>query len=271
MSNTSFQWYGPCTAPVIALIHGLGLTRDVWLSQIGELSARYRVLTYDLYGHGKSGPSPTPPSLSVFAQQLAAVLENADVLESAVVGFSMGGMIARRFAQDYPNRVTALAILNSPHKRSPEAQARIDLRVQQASENGPEATIEDALERWFTPEFRKKSPDAMARFRTCILNNDPALYTGNYRVLAGNMDEIIAPSPPIACPSLIITGEDDFGNNPEMAHAIASEIPRSEVAILPGLRHMTMIEDPAAVNNVLLPFLSKHLSPQPLREVGKQT
>ena len=59
----------------------------------------------------------------------------------------------------------------------------------------------------------------------------------------------------IACPTLVMTGEDDPGNTPAMARAMAAAIPGARLAILPGLRHMALAESPAAVNEPLRAFL----------------
>jgi len=61
-----------------------------------------------------------------------------------------------------------------------------------------------------------------------------------------------------ACPTLVMTGDEDFGNGPQMTHAIAAEIAGSETVILLGLRHMALAENPAAVNAPLLAFLDRH-------------
>ena len=58
---------------------------------------------------------------------------------------------------------------------------------------------------------------------------------------------------------LVLTGEEDAGNSPQMAQRMAAIMPDARLAILPGLRHMALAEDPAAVNNVLVPFLKDTL------------
>lgn len=249
---------GPEGAPVVILIHGLGLNRACWQWLVPELSDRYRVLTYDLLGHGESGPPP-PPDLKTLADQLAALMDHLSIDRAAIVGFSLGGMIARRFAQDHPSRITVLGILHSPHKRTAEAQAAILARVEQAKAEGPSATVEAALVRWFTDAFRASNPQMMALVRSWVMANDPAIYPSIYRILATGIEEIIAPNPPIAIPTLVITGDEDYGNGSEMTHAIAAEIAGAEVLILPGLRHMAMAENPDAVNRPLIAFLDRHL------------
>jgi len=174
-----------------------------------------------------------------------------------MVGFSLGGMSARRFAQDAPRRTDALGILPSPHMRTADAQAAILARVDQAREYGSEATVEAALERWFTDKFRMANPDVMETVRGWVLANRREVYHTVYRVLADGVVEITAPSPPITCPSLVITGDEDYGNGPEMSHAIAAEIAGAETLILKGLRHMALTEDPEAINTPLRQFLMR--------------
>lgn len=239
----------------MVMIHGLGLNQDCWQWTAPALSDRYRVLHYDLFGHGQSTPPPTTPSLSVFSDQLAALLDHCNVGSATLVGFSLGGMITRRFAQDRPDRTDALAILHSPHKRTDAAQDAILKRVEQARSEGPQATVDAALERWFTTSFRRTNPEMMDKVRGWVVANDISIYHTIYRVLADGIDEIVAPRPPITCPALVITADEDFGNGPEMTRAIAAEIAQSKAVILPGLRHMALAENPEAVNTPLRDFL----------------
>ena len=258
--QTVYDLTGPEDAPVIVLIHGLGLNRHCWQWTVPALSDRFRVLTYDLYGHGDSGAPPSMPSLRQFSQQLQALMDHCGVAQGAIVGFSLGGMIARRIAQDAPGRVSALGILHSPHQRTPEAQAAIVARVEQARHDGPSSTVEAALERWFTDAYRPAHPRMMDLVRSWVTANDIGIYHTIYRVLADGVAEITAPEPPIACPTLVVTGDEDYGNGPEMTRAIAAEITGSEVHILKGLRHMALAEDPPAVNTPLAEFLDRALN-----------
>lgn len=255
--GTCYEMAGPEAAPVVVLIHGLGLNRDCWQWMTSELTQKYRVLAYDLYGHGQSAAPPEKPCLPVFSAQLSRLLDHCGITRVAIAGFSLGGMIARRFAQDAPDRTEALVILHSPHKRTDAAQQAILDRVEQARREGPHSTVEAALERWFTSAFRQTNPDIMETVRAWVMANDKAVYHTIYRVLAEGIDEIVQPNPPIACPTLVMTGDEDFGNGPEMTHAIAAEIAGADALILPGLRHMALAENPAAVNTPVRAFLDR--------------
>ena len=258
-NGTVYDLTGPPDAPVVVLVHGLGLSRAVWQWLIPVLAPQFRVLSYDLFGHGDSAPPPTLPDLRLLADQIFALLDTENIAKAALVGFSLGGMVVRRAAQDCPGRVTALGILNSPHRRSPAAQDRVWQRVAQAKTDGPAATVDAALDRWFSAGFRAANPDAMAMVRGWVMANDPAIYPQFYAVFAGGLPEIIAPQPPIACPALVITGDCDLGNGPDMAQAIAAEIAGATSLTLPNLSHMALMEDPPAVNGALLRFLQTHI------------
>ncbi len=254
-NGTCYQLTGSGKTTII-LIHGLGLNHQMWRYQIPALTAYGQVLCYDLYGHGQSSPPPEKPSLAMFSRQLSDVMDALDISQAIIMGFSLGGMIVRRFAMDYPDMAKAIAILHSPHQRSQAAHDHIQNRVYQAREAGPDATVEDALIRWFTDQCRATEPHLMDQIRQWVKANDKTIYPDIYQVLVDGVNELIAPEPPISCPALVVTGDEDFGNNAEMSAAIAAEIPDAKLTILKGLRHMAMMESPKRFNQVLVDFLT---------------
>lgn len=262
-TGTSYDLTGRSGAPVLVLVHGLGLTRQTWDVFVPVFAEHYRVLTYDLCGHGESALRQEKPSLTVLSDQLVALLDELGITYASIIGFSLGGMINRRFAMDLPSRVAALVILNSPHEREPEAQRLVEERAAQTGAGGPAATIESTLERWFTPQFRKNAADVVAKTRTCVLANDPENYTRHRQVLASGVVELIRPVPPITAPTLVMTCEHDSGSTPSMSHAIASEIKGAETVIVPGLQHLGLIERPDLFIQPILHFLERRTQQLP--------
>jgi pimeloyl-ACP methyl ester carboxylesterase len=241
--------------PSVVLVHGLGMNRRMWQWQIPALAARYRVISYDLFGHGESPPPPAAPSLALFSAQILRLIDEVGLAKVALAGFSLGGMIARRFAMDHGERLWALAVLHSAHLRDPEARQAVQTRVDQARRDGPQATVDAALERWFTDSFRRGHPETMALVRHWVLANDRSVYPDIYQVLVDGVEELAAPRPSISCPALVMTGAEDHGNSPAMTRAIAAEIPGARTVILPGLRHMALAEAPDVFNRELTAFL----------------
>ena len=251
--ETAWERHGG--GPTVVLIHGFGLNRAMWQWQLPALTPHFSVLTYDLLGHGESPPPAGTPSLAKFSGQLLRLMDRCGIERAALVGFSLGGMIARRAALDHADRVSALAILNSPHDRSPAEREAVRARVRQTEARGPAANVEPALERWFSPAFCAEAPETVALVRSWIAGNDPALYPRIYCVLAEGDAELADGLERIACPTLVMTAADDPGNTPAMARAMARSIPGARLAILPGLRHMALAEAPQAVNAPLCAFL----------------
>jgi pimeloyl-ACP methyl ester carboxylesterase len=241
-------------APLV-LVHGLGMHRGMWMWQVPDLAERFTVITYDLLGHAESRNPPENCTLSDFSDQLAALCHALDLRGIALAGFSLGGMIVRSFTLAHPDRVNALAILHSAHNRTSEERATIMVRVHQAAETGPSATVDAALQRWFSDNFRAANPDVMGTVRDAIMANDPAVYPSIYRVLAQGDEELATAITAIQCPTLVMTGSEDYGNSADMSRRMAASIPGAECVILPGLRHMALAEDPVAFNMALISFL----------------
>jgi pimeloyl-ACP methyl ester carboxylesterase len=259
-AGTAYELRGQ--GPAVVLVHGMGLNRAMWQWLLPALTPRFQVLSFDLIGHGGSADPVGQPDLQTFAAQIIELLDACGLTRCAVVGFSLGGMIARRFAIDHPNRMSALAILHSAHDRSAAERAAIGRRVETVRQSGPAVTVDAALARWFTDDFRTRHPEMMDLVRRWVTANRKEVYAPIYRVLAEGDAEIADPIAEIRCPTLVMTGAEDFGNSPDMAQRMASAIPGARIAILPGLRHMALAEDPTAFNAPLVSFLTETLVEQ---------
>ncbi|NKB77402.1 MAG: alpha/beta fold hydrolase [Gammaproteobacteria bacterium] len=259
VNGTAYDLIGPEDAPVVLLIHGLGLNRRTWHSHIPRLNQHFRVLNIDLFGHGESAPPPEKPSLALFSEQLKSLLDELSIDLCGVIGFSLGGMINRRFAMDYPWMVSALVILNSPHERGEEAQKLVEQRAADTLLGGPAANIETTLRRWFTDGFRNHRSGTVDKVRQWVVDNDPVIYAQCRQVLAKGVIELIRPTPAIDLPTLVITCENDTGSTPAMTFAIASEIRDAETLVIPDLQHMGLMERPREFVEPTNKFLKRHL------------
>jgi len=257
--GTVYDITGPADAPAVVLVHGLGLSRATFDQHLDALSERYRVIRYDLFGHGESADPKQPLTLTTFSEQIVTLLDELDVPAAAVVGFSLGGMINRRLAIDHPNRVTALAVLNSPHERTPEAQQLVEQRALDTAAGGPGANIETTLARWFTEDFRTANPGVVEQVRSGVVANRPEPYAQSRFVLANGVLETIRPEPPLTVPTLVMTCENDTGSTPAMSQAIASETAGAELIIVPRLQHLGLLEQPDTFTDALIDFLDRVL------------
>lgn len=254
-SGTAYSLSGPKDAPVVAFIHGLGLCRHVFDAMLPAFKD-YQVLTFDLYGHGNSQPVKGMASLELFSDQLVDFCDDLDLPGVHVVGFSIGGMINRRFALDHGAYVRSLCILNSPHDRGEDAQMAVEARAKSVRDQGAFSTFDAALKRWFTPDYLTSGagPALVRKWRELV---DVESYAQTAWVLAHGVRELTGRDGEITAPTLVMTCENDSGSTPAMAAGIASEIPNARSIIVPDLQHLGLMENPDAFTAPILKFLKE--------------
>jgi len=241
----------------VVLIHGVGLNKEMWGGQIVGLAPHYRVIAYDMLGHGQS-PRPDPDTgLPGYAEQLRELLEHLGLPSATVIGFSMGGLVARAFALHFAQHLSGLVILNSVFNRSTEQRAGVIARTSQAAEHGPDANAAEALTRWFSREYQAANPAQIAAIRQVLASNDPQGYLTTYKLFATQDMYRADDLGRIQAPTLVATGELDPGSTPDMARQLALRIHGARVQILAEQRHMMPVESPRLVNQMLLDFLKQ--------------
>lgn len=238
--------------PVI-LIHGVGADSSSWDEIAPSLAQRFRVLRLDLRGHGRSGRIEGDCTLDDFIRDVLDVMDAAGATKADVVGFSLGGLIAQGIALGHPGRVDRLALISAVAGRTEEERAKVPARLEILRNEGIEAIMAAAQERWFTPAFMQAYP-AKVRYRMEQLkHNDPDSYKAAYTVFStSDLGERLHN---IRHPTLIMTGEHDVGSNTRMARYMHDQIANSELRILPGLRHSVLAEAPQIISSRLLEFL----------------
>ncbi|MBV4456171.1 MULTISPECIES: alpha/beta fold hydrolase [Pseudomonas] len=240
----------------VVLIHGVGLNKEMWGGQVVGLATHYHVISYDMLGHGASPRPAVGTPLLGYADQLLELLDHLQLAQATVIGFSMGGLVARAFALHYPDRLKSLVVLNSVFNRSPEQRAAVIARTAQAAEHGPDANAQAALSRWFSREYQAANPAQIAALRQTLAGNDPQGYLTTYELFATQDMYRADDLKGLRAPTLVATGELDPGSTPEMARQLADRIPGATVAVLAEQRHMMPVESPRMVNSLLLGFLN---------------
>ncbi|MDR6475096.1 pimeloyl-ACP methyl ester carboxylesterase [Paraburkholderia graminis] len=248
--NYRLQGDGP---RALICIHGVGSYLEAWDGVATRLGDAFRVLSFDLRGHGRSSRVKGRYEIDDFVGDVLALADHVGFGQFDLAGFSLGGLIAQRLALTHPERLRKLVLLATVAGRTPEELERVAARLA-ALESGDRGSHYDAsLSRWLTEAFQERNPELIAQLRQRNADNDLDCYASAYRVLAqtdfgGLIDRI-------AVPTLIATGEDDQGSNPRMASFMHQCIRQSQLAILPGLRHSILIEAPDAVAALMRDFL----------------
>ncbi|MEM7541774.1 MAG: alpha/beta fold hydrolase [Pseudomonadota bacterium] len=242
----------------IILIHGVGLDHRMWDAQAAALAGDQRVLRYDLLGHGDTPPSAEPEiGIEDFSAQLLGVLDACDVRRAIIVGFSLGGLIAQRFAADHPNRLAGIVLMSTVYCRTADELTGVRQRLALTEQQGVGAIIDAAMARWFDTAFVRDHAQAVAEVRTRLETNNEQGYLAGYRVFASADQANGRILRAINCPALIITGTDDPGSTPAIARRMAADHPSSELVLLEGLRHMVTLEAPETITDLIATFAKR--------------
>lgn len=236
----------------IVLIHGLGLNQDVWTWQIPFFN-EYNVLIYDLLGHGDSKNPGKKVTLDTFSAQLNGLIERLSLKKITLIGFSLGSMISRKYSINYPQKVEALILLNSPRRVAGSEKDEILSRSLMLKKEGPNSSVKAAIERWFSPEFQNSNKPIIDLVTFWINRNDKDTYSKIYTLLYYGSLELEEKKD--FKPALIVTCDQDFANGPSVAKRISKELPNSKVSILKNLRHMALVENYLLVNKRIIGFL----------------
>lgn len=243
------------SGPPLFLIHGVGASRHSWDGLVAHLRASFRCISYDLRGHGRT-PKLTPPyTLEDFVEDLEALRRELGIERAHFAGHSLGGIIAPAYAHRYGAHVLSLGLFSTAAFRSAEDSAKGRELVATMRTRGVAAVLESLKERWFTPEFAARHPDAVERRLQQVRAMDQEVYVSTFAVYAES--ETGPWLPAIRQPALVLTGENDISCGPRLNRQIAAALPHGELAILPGLRHAILLEAPEQVAPPVLAFLRR--------------
>ncbi|MET7619150.1 4-carboxymuconolactone decarboxylase [Streptomyces sp. NPDC005408] len=244
---------GPADAPVLILAPSLGTSLSVWGPQVPVLARQFRVVRWDLPGHGGS-PAALLPAGSTMAGLGRLVLDLADSLGAgtfAYAGISLGGAVGTWLAAHHPERVTSLAVVcSSAYFGGPEAWLE---RAELIRTKGAEPLVASAPARWFTPAFAAAGTPAVATLVDDQRSVDPEGYAACCEVLAAlDLRDDLAR---ITAPTLVIGGRDDLATPPVHARELADGIRDAHLIELPRAAHLAGVEQPQAVLGALLAHL----------------
>ncbi len=237
----------------LVFINSLGCDLHIWDGVIRPFADRFRILRYDLRGHGLSDAPPGPYAIRDFTDDLSALLDILGVNDAILIGVSVGGMIAMDFALQYPSRGRALVLSDTaPKIGTPELW---DERIAAVRSRGLEGTAEMILSRWFLPEFPKARPDEYHQYLDKLSHASPEGYIAACAALRqANLGSSIGT---ISAPVLALCGAGDVVISPEQTREWAACLPQARVEIIAGAAHLPCIEQPEAMANAIGHFLQE--------------
>lgn len=241
----------------IVLSHGLLFSGEMFREQVRHLSVRYRVITYDHRGQGRSEVTASGYGMDNLALDASALLEALGVAPCHFAGLSMGGFVAMRLAVRRPELLRSCILLGTsaepepPENVSRYRQLNMALRLLGARFVAPRV-MPILFGRTFLAD------PARAGLRQEWLGRLGALRRSVHRAVGGvvSREGFLAELGKISLPTLVLVGDEDMATPPPMAERICKAIPGALQVLIPRAGHSCTIENPDGINAALDTFLA---------------
>jgi 3-oxoadipate enol-lactonase len=241
---------GPAEAPPLLLIHSLGTTMEMWAPQATALAGKFRVVSYDLRGHGLSEATDGPYTLELLAGDALGLLDHLGLERTHVAGVSLGGMIAQTLGIASGGRVRSLVLGDTASLIGPKSNW--DSRAATIRADGMASLVDAILSRWFTAGFIQAEPQIARGFGAMLLRMPAEAYISAASAVRDG--DTTADLGRIGCPTLVLVGDQDVSTPPSAAEALKAGIPGAKLVVIENAAHIPTVERPDAVTSAMLSF-----------------
>jgi len=244
---------GNADAPALVFSNSLGTDFRIWDEVAARLAGDFRIALYDKRGHGLSEAPPAPYTIDDHVGDLAALLDHLGIARAAVVGLSVGGLIAQGLAAARPDLVAALVLIGTAPKLG--TAETWNARIETVAAKGIAALADDILPRWFTAAFRSPDNPAFAGYRAMLARSPAEGYAGTCAALRDA--DLTASTRALRLPALCLVGDQDGSTPPDLVRATAALIAGAEFEVIAGAGHIPCVEQPAATAALIGDFLRR--------------
>jgi len=247
---------GPDEAPVIIFIHGYPLNKSMWDNQVEVLKDNFRVIAYDIRGHGESDAGNEAFSIDLFVADLIDLMDALRIHKVSLCGLSMGGYIALKAIESCPERFEAVVLSDTTCMAdSPEAKNKRMKAVENIIQKGVAQYADASIKSFFPKESFTTSPEIISSVKEMIINTSDLSLCSTLLALSSRQ-ETCTKLPDIKFPVLILVGETDAITPPSAAIFIHENIERSSLEIIKHAGHLSNLENPEEFNKHLKLFFN---------------
>lgn len=261
LDHTHFHYRldGPEDRPLVVLSHALSVSGAMWRPQLPALTKHFRVLTYDMRGHGNTDATGEDLTrgytLEQMADDVAALVAKLGHGRFHFVGLSIGSMIGQVLALRHTQALNRLVLACAgTGKPNADAQKMWDDRVAAIGKDGVASQVEGTLARWLSPEFRAAEPDTTQWIADLIRATPAAGYIGAALAIK-RMDIPAEKLEALRLPVLCIAGEKDPGATVAAVSSLRDRIQGARLAVIEGGYHLCNVEKPQPFNEAVTGFL----------------
>jgi pimeloyl-ACP methyl ester carboxylesterase len=242
---------------VLVLVHGHPFDRTMWRSQLdAAMRVGWRAIAPDLRGYGRSPVTPGKVTLDIFAQDIAALLDELHVERIVLCGLSMGGQIAMEFCRRFPERIRGVLLTaTSPRAETDEGKRNRNLVADRLQAEGMQIYAQELLPKMLAAQTIEKRPEIAAALLR-MMRKAPA--EGSAAALRGRAERPGYESTlaSLGAPALIVVGDQDAFTTRSDADEMHRLLVRSKLVWMEGVGHMPNLENEEAFNAELTEFLT---------------
>ncbi len=248
-------------ADPLLMLHAFPLNGRMFEPQMEAISGWRRVIAPDLPGFGLSPRTPAQPDVGYYAGCVRALLDRLEIPRVVLGGVSMGGYVAFECMRSLPERVSGLVLANTrPDADTEEArETRKEMALRVARE-GIGVLVELQMGRLLSERTRAENRDVVERVKEIILENTPDGTVAALGAMRERPDSTETLGR-INVPTLVVGGAEDAISSPEVMGEMAAKIPDARHVTLPGVGHLSNLEDPDGFNEALAGFLEGARTP----------
>jgi 3-oxoadipate enol-lactonase len=242
-------------APWLVLAHSIGTGLEIFDDQVAAFGHDFRIMRYDIRGHGQSDAPAGPCSTDLLADDLHALLGYFQVPRAHIVGVSIGGLTAIALALRHQGVVASIVVSNSRTAVPPDYADAIAARNRLIRAQGMAAIVRPMLGVSLSADTIAARPELAERFGDIVRAVSVEGFAACAEAVGNNrLGERLAD---IRVPSLFIAAEADPAFPPAAVRAEQLQVPGSEYVQIPGAGHLSNLDRPAEFNAVVLDFLAR--------------
>jgi len=251
-----FRDENPGKERTFVFVNSLGTDLRIWDHVVADYAGEFRILRYDLRGHGLSDAPPAPYSIDDHVGDLAALLDAQEIHGAIIVGLSVGGMIAQALAAERPDLVRLLVLCDTAHKiGTPEMW---NARIEAVRTGGLTSIAEPVIERWLSIEFRHEYPAETTGYRNMLIRTPAEGYLGTCATLRDT--DLTSTASQVTQPTLCLVGEEDRATPPALVESLSALIPNAAFKTIPNAGHLPCIEQPKSLSLRIESFVRRNWS-----------
>jgi pimeloyl-ACP methyl ester carboxylesterase len=245
------------SGPAIVLLHGYPLDGAMWSGVARALAPRFHVFKPDLPGRGNTDAA-APQSITGYSDFVETLVSQIPA-PVGIAGFSFGGYIALDLLKRRPEKVRALALVDTRASADDEGgRAKRDETIAAVRADGVRPVVESMPAKLLSPASLAR-PDLLERVQRMISRQKPETVVADLTAMRDRPDST-GFLREIAIPTLVVVGEEDVLTPPADSEAMAAAIESARLLRVPGAGHLTPMERPKAVADALGEFFSSALA-----------